>query len=198
MRVGVRRLDVPLPDEILNPDIIARAFNPQSPERAEMTAGREALRRRAELLNGRRNFAIETTLSGNGEMRFLRDARALDYYIVLVYISTGDVDLDLRRIEQRQKEQNRNVPKSTVTRRFVRTLAQAGEAADISDLAYVYDNSGLDFQRLLVIEHGRVSVGGDAAEDSDDSFATRAPRNPRQLPLWIIRSFQRQLASIGS
>ena len=49
--------------EFVNADIIARGISPDNPDSAAIEAGRRMLRRIDDLIDFRRNFTIETTLS---------------------------------------------------------------------------------------------------------------------------------------
>jgi predicted ABC-type ATPase len=81
-------VDLSIPDRVLNPDEVARSIDPINPDRIVIQAARTILRQRAQLLNEGLNFAIETTLSGNGEMRLLKEARERGYHIGLIRTAT--------------------------------------------------------------------------------------------------------------
>jgi len=165
MVAGSRELDFGLPERLINPDEFARAIEPLFPDRVEIEAARAALRHRVQLLAARLDFAIETTLSGHGELRLLREARSAGYEIGLVYIATEDPRTNLMRIERRRQEQNRHVPALSVRRRFKRSLSQLSDAVAQTDLAYIYDNSGSDFVELARIRDGRIVWRADRMPD---------------------------------
>lgn len=149
-------VELSMPDRVLNPDEVARSIDPINPDRIAIEAARAILRQRAELLNEGLDFAIETTLSGNGEMRLLKDARDRGYEIGLIYIATQNPIMNLLRVERRWEEQNRSVPAADVLRRFARSLAQLSRAVTLSDIAYIYDNTGADFLKLAFCKDGKV------------------------------------------
>jgi predicted ABC-type ATPase len=157
MASGISAIPVPLPDQILNPDEFARAIDPLSPDRVVVESGRAVLRQRASLLAAGVDFAIETTLSGNSEIRLIRDAKAAGYFVVLIYIATENPKQNLMRIERRRQEQNRSVPTPDVLRRFSRSLAQLHDASSICDEAYIFDNTGQDFVEVMRLRGGRIS-----------------------------------------
>src|SRR5271166_4927238 len=70
--------------EIVNPDEIARELSPENPEENLGAAGRAAIERRQELLEGGGSFSIETTLSGRTLLRFARTAQQAGWKIGLV------------------------------------------------------------------------------------------------------------------
>ncbi|WP_433922315.1 AAA family ATPase [Paenibacillus taichungensis] len=51
--------------ELVDPDQIARRLKPEDPRSADLSAGREAVKRIRSLIKSGENFAIETTLSGS-------------------------------------------------------------------------------------------------------------------------------------
>ncbi|WP_246281385.1 hypothetical protein [Saccharibacillus qingshengii] len=50
--------------EVVDPDQIAMRLNPNDPRSADLTAGKEAIRRIRALIAAKQNFTVETTLSG--------------------------------------------------------------------------------------------------------------------------------------
>lgn len=174
---GARTLDVALPDRVLNPDELARAIDPVNPDRVALAAGRAVLAQRAVLLAARLDFAIETTLSGQGELRLLLDARSAGYHIALVYIATEYPAENVMRIGRRYEEQNRSVPGDIVLRRYERSLGQLSNAVARSDVTYLLDNTSFDFAFVARCEGGRI------AELSDS------------VPCWAERALAVELAS---
>lgn len=174
---GARTLDVALPDRVLNPDEFARAIEPVNPDRVALAAGRAVLAQRAVLLAARLDFAIETTLSGQGELRLLLDARSAGYHIALVYIATEYPAENVMRIGRRYEEQNRSVPGDIVLRRYERSLGQLSNAVARSDVTYLLDNTSFDFAFVARCEGGRI------AELSDS------------VPCWAERALAVELAS---
>jgi predicted ABC-type ATPase len=50
--------------KLINPDLFAREINPSNPRKADLTAGKMAVRAIRECLDARESFAVESTLSG--------------------------------------------------------------------------------------------------------------------------------------
>jgi predicted ABC-type ATPase len=59
----IRQVEFECRENLLEADAIARRINPELPQRAGVSAGREVLRRSAEFLRGNESFAVETTLA---------------------------------------------------------------------------------------------------------------------------------------
>jgi predicted ABC-type ATPase len=63
---------------ILDPDAMAKTLQKTSADGGSMIdAGREVLRRAAELMGHQQSFLVETTLSGNTYLRMMREANRL-------------------------------------------------------------------------------------------------------------------------
>lgn len=130
---------------VVNPDDIAI-------ERGEPTeilaAGREAVARRLGLIAEGRSLAIETTLTGQGELIFMRRAAVADYRIILVYVGVSDVYLSLSRVRARVLLGGHDVPIDDLMRRYARSIDNLPVAAAIADRVFVIENDG-QRRRLL-------------------------------------------------
>jgi len=85
---------------ILDPDAIARTIQSTITASSAITAGRQALQI-AKQLHDQKSFAVETTLSGKNYLQMMLDARNLGFEVVLVYIGTETVEINLARIINR-------------------------------------------------------------------------------------------------
>ncbi|BCG56781.1 hypothetical protein [Paenibacillus sp. URB8-2] len=59
---------------IIDPDQIAKTLNPENPRSADLSAGREAVKKIRDFIESKENFAIETTLSGSFVLRHMKTA----------------------------------------------------------------------------------------------------------------------------
>jgi predicted ABC-type ATPase len=99
---------------IINPDVIALriGMSPQGTP-ALIEAGKIAVRERAALLNARESFAIETTLSGNSEIRLMRDASSANYKVNLVFVGVDLPETSVSRVAHRVQMGLHFVPRGT-------------------------------------------------------------------------------------
>ena len=130
---------------LVNPDIIA-----YEEQVTPVVAGREALRRREELLQQKKNFILETTFSGNSEMRLIHKAKAQGYQIMLHFVSLESKALSMARIKMRVAKGGHDIPVADVHRRFERCYANMHKAQPLADSFFLYDNSGLKRNTLLI------------------------------------------------
>jgi predicted ABC-type ATPase len=113
--------DVFSPFPLLDPDTFRKPISPASTA-SPIAAGREVLRLAREYLERHRSFSIETTLSGKNYLEMMIGARTLGFEIVLVYIGTEKVEINLSRIAQRVLSGGHDVPEADVRRRFGRSF----------------------------------------------------------------------------
>ena len=140
---------------IVNPDVIAQELPRVDGRLDERQAGEIAVTRRNALLAEGADFGIETTLSGNSALRFMRQAKAAGYKVTLVYVGLASADLSLRRVVARVRDGGHAVPVSALERRYPDTMSRLAAALAIADRAYVFDNSGTRRRLLLIRERGR-------------------------------------------
>ena len=134
---------------VVNPDTIAAGLPRINGRLAERQAGEIAIRWRQQLIAEGTDFAMETTLSGNGPVRVMSDAKAAGYKITLVYIGLANVALSASRVMDRVRRGGHAVPLDAIERRYPDTLSKLGMAIAIADRVYVFDNSGRRRRLLL-------------------------------------------------
>jgi predicted ABC-type ATPase len=101
------------------------------------------LRLAKEHLKQKESFAAETTLSGKNYLQMMQYARGIDrgFEVVLIYIGTESVELNLARIAKRVLAGGHNVPEMDVRRRYLRSLRNLPAAVGIADRVLLFDNS---------------------------------------------------------
>ena len=107
--------------QFVNPDDIASELNPANPEKAKVTAGKEALRRINALFDKNVSFAIETTLSGMVHIKTLRRAKELGYRSTIIYVFVDSPEVCIARIAVRVKNGGHYIPDDDVRRRYIRS-----------------------------------------------------------------------------
>ncbi len=159
---------------LVDPDAIARRINRSDPALAAAAAAREAVTRCRQYLAGNTSFAVETTLAGKGAIAMMREARSARFRIQLLYVALSSPELHIQRVRLRVFQGGQDVPNEDIRRRYARSLANAPEALRLADEAVIFDNSGVDHQRMLEVRQGRITW--------------RAP----QLPTWV-RDLDREI-----
>jgi predicted ABC-type ATPase len=142
--------------EFVNADLIAKGISPFDPERAGLEAGRIEMSRIEQFLNERRSFAVETTLSGKGAVRWMTKARASGYLVKLFYIYLSSPELSIQRIADRVRKGGHNIPSHVARRRFGRSIRNFYDLyVQVADDIQLFDNSSNEF---LAIAH---ATGGE-------------------------------------
>lgn len=136
---------------VLDPDAIANILQAGTSTLRPIAAGREVLKSAAEHLDRAESFAIETTLSGKNYLQMMLDARDRGFEIVLVYIGTENVEINLARIRNRVLAGGHDVPEGDVRRRYKRSLENLPIAVKRADHVILFDNSTEDGYRLIGI-----------------------------------------------
>lgn len=103
---------------------------------------------RFNMLNLVESFAIETVMSDRSKLEYIHTARNMGYRIYLYFVSTKDVNINIGRVEQRIELGGHSVPKDKIRSRYIRSLENLYEAMLLSDRAYIFDNSGIEWRLL--------------------------------------------------
>lgn len=144
---------------VVNPDDIARTRPPALDGGVDvLTAGRVAVELRERYLRARESFAIETTLTGRGELSLIARANDAGYAISLYYVGLDDLALSVRRVATRVASGGHDVPRADLFRRFDRSRSNLAEALRLADRAFVLDNSGQRRRLVLVRSGGRARI----------------------------------------
>ena len=86
-------------------------------------------------------FTIETVMSHESKLDFMRAARDHGFRIYLYYISTSSPEINVGRVATRVIRGGHDVPEDKIKSRYERSLRNLHEAILLSDRAYIFDNS---------------------------------------------------------
>jgi predicted ABC-type ATPase len=79
------------------------------------------------------------------------DARTCGFEVVLVYIGTENVELNLARIRDRVLTGGHDVPETDVRRRYLRSFQNLAGAIKRADHTILFDNSTEEGYRLIAL-----------------------------------------------
>jgi predicted ABC-type ATPase len=136
---------------LLDPDAIANTLQATVSALSPMVAARHVLKSAQEHLKKAESFAVETTLSGKNYLQMMLDARNRGFEVVLVYIGTENVEINLARIRNRVLAGGHDVPEEDVRRRYRRSFQNLPVAVKRTDHTILFDNSTEDGYRLIAI-----------------------------------------------
>lgn len=143
--------------EFVNLDEIAKGLSPFDPDSASIAAGRIMIDRINGLLEARADFAVETTLATKSYVSFIRKAKAVGYFVTLVYFWLTTPELAVKRVEQRVRFGGHHVPVEVIYRRYwagIRNLFRM--YIPVSDYWILIDNSTDPFE--VIAEGNKTSI----------------------------------------
>ena len=136
----------------VNADLIAAGLARFNPEAAAIRAGRIMLAEIRDHVVARRDFAIETTLSGRAYVRMIPEWREKGYSVELVFLRLGDAGAAICRVAARVVQGGHDIPENVIRRRFEVGWRNFNELyKPLVDQWTLYNNSGI---RPLVLERG--------------------------------------------
>jgi predicted ABC-type ATPase len=136
---------------LLDPDAISKALQPGIPGASAVAAARQVLISAGKHIERGESFAVETTLAGKHYLRMMVDARNRGFEVVLVYIGTENVEINLGRIRNRVLAGGHDVPESDVRRRYQRSFKSLLIAMERADHTILFDNSTEEGYRLVAV-----------------------------------------------
>lgn len=139
---------------ILDPDAIARSLQATLDTGiSDIEAGKRVLRLAEELITKGDSFTVETTLSGGTYLKMAVRAKAAGFNIMLVFVGTASVEINLERVKARVEKGGHDVPEEDQRRRYPRTLANMKQLLPEADLAVILDNSTSQGHTLVAFGH---------------------------------------------
>ncbi|PHR91921.1 MAG: hypothetical protein COA69_09730 [Robiginitomaculum sp.] len=151
------RPDLSVP--FINADIIQRDELNDTDMNAAYRAAELASKRRNEFLAQRKSFVTETVFSHPSKLDLIHEAKKLGYRIMVFHICVEHPDLSVARVSERVKEGGHPVPEEKIRQRYDRNGPLIRQAALLSDIAHIYDNSKLNQppERIMSFTAGKVS-----------------------------------------
>lgn len=127
---------------------------------------------RQQLLLAGKSFTCETVMSHESKLDLMEDAKKAGYRVYLYFIATDDPEININRVSIRVALAGHNVSPEIISNRYYKSLGNLKKAIQLSNRAYLFDNSG--------------SVSKLLAEVTDGSEVNLVVEN-ELLPNWFIR-----------
>jgi len=105
-------------NEFVNADEIAKGISPFAPEKAAIQAGRIMIMRVRNLLEQKKDFAMETTLATRTHLQIIKEAQKQGYIVTLLYFWLNMPSLAIERVKLRVKSGGHNVSEDKIIRRY--------------------------------------------------------------------------------
>ena len=110
---------------------------------------------RQKLLLSHQSFTFETVMSSPDKIKFLSKAQEFGYRTYLYYVATESPLINISRVKYRVKTGGHDVPQDKIESRYNRSLNLLSEALKFTNRAYIFDNSGSEFQWVAEITDGK-------------------------------------------
>lgn len=133
----------------VNADLMAAGIAPLSPESVAILAGRLMIEQIDRLVEQRKSFAFETTLSGKGYAKKLAVWSALGYEITVIFLKLPSVCHAIQRVRAQVAQGGHDIPEAVIRRRFdagwknfetvYKSLASAWYVVDANDHSQVLE-----------------------------------------------------------
>lgn len=135
----------------INADLIASGLSPLQPEQKLLAASRLFLAEIKQAITRGENFAFETTLSGKGHLKLIRNLQAEGWVVELIYLYLPDVQMSIERVAERVKHGGHSIPLASIVRRYPRSIRNLiNDYASLCDSVICLDNSQEDESIIFV------------------------------------------------
>lgn len=128
-------------ERYVNADLIAKGIAPFSSNKVSIAAGRLSLKIIRELMEKKKTFSFETTLSGKTYLNLFMELKKNKYKLCLYYLWIPNVEIAKKRIKERVNMGGHNVPIVDIERRYKRSLENFVKYSELMDLILFFDNS---------------------------------------------------------
>lgn len=124
---------------------------------------------REKLLSESKSFSFETVMSDERKLDLAKRAKAKGFRVYLYFVATVDPEINVRRVEQRVSLGGHPVDKRLIQKRYTGSLSLLYQMIKLTDRAYLFDNSGTQYELVAEI------TGGSKLEIKD----------PSKIPNWF-------------
>jgi len=155
--------------EYVNPDEYAKLHG------GELAGGKEAVKRRKELINDMQSFVTETTLSGKGPIRLIEQASKAGFRITLIYIGSPSPNLNIERVKHRVARGGHHVKSDDIKRRYTDSLNNLQASIEKVATAHVFTTNAVT-KRIFSTRAGNVR-----------------PRQGVKIPAWVPESLKKMI-----
>lgn len=109
---------------------------------------------RYSLLNEKRSFTYETVMSDRFKLEEINDTNKLGYKTYLYFICTDDYEKNIERVKNRVLKDGHDVDEEKIKSRYFKTLENLADAIRLVHRAYIFDNSGNEYELIAEIYQG--------------------------------------------
>lgn len=123
--------------------------------RIQLKAGREIVRKIESCIENKLSFNQETTLAGKSIINTIKKAKKVGYAINLYYIGVESFELAIKRVSRRVRLGGHGIPDEVIKKRYYKSLENLQEILPICDNVFIYDNSIIK-KNILIVENKEI------------------------------------------
>jgi predicted ABC-type ATPase len=151
---GLAQYGLVFPERYINPDRIARQIAQNQPHLSQQERERAAWRQgRDERHTCRQegiSYACESVFSHPSTLLDMQACQAAGYQVILLFVTTEDVEINVERVKNRATKQNgHNVKEDKIRDRYTRVHRMLPRIVEEAHTAYVFDSSQQHSKRLV-------------------------------------------------
>jgi predicted ABC-type ATPase len=139
----------------LNVDMIARdelgGYTPENLEKATLLYRERAGNHIGDI----KDFMIESNLAKQSDFDWLEKMKAKGYELVLLYLGTSNITINIKRVEKRVKEGGHFVPENIIRDRYDMGLLYLRSKLSLFKETYLLDNSN-ETKLIAIIKEGHI------------------------------------------
>lgn len=151
----------------VNIDELAKSYGDWRDPRAQIFAGRAAMKSIADNIEKGISFHLETTLPGAAIVKQIHEAKAHGFQIRLIFVGIDDIQVAIKRVHQRMANGGHGIADEFILKRYSHLNQNLKKILPLCDQAVLFDNT-VKFRQIAVLEEKRLI-------DCD-----------RDLPYWFI------------
>jgi len=175
--------------DYINADAMAKELEPRIPDYLErnLIAAGLANDRRQEAISQGRPFAYETVFSTVEKLAIMTQAKAAGYEVGLVFITTGNPEINVQRVANRVEEGGHSVEPDKIRSRYHGAMGLLPAGVENADVAAIYDNS-LASERIVAIKRaGQLQLQPEAQQVPWVNDKLWTPYQARETSLQAIQ-----------
>ncbi|MGF7535494.1 zeta toxin family protein [Bacillus mexicanus] len=141
----------------IDTDLTAKRLRAEGVKSADRRASELVLRLIESLFAKKESFSLETTLSGKGAMRRIKEAEELGYYVIMYFVGLDNVELNINRVKVRVSNGGHDISDDDIKNRETSTINNLLEVNEYIDYLQVLDNSGKEARGVFVKENNQMT-----------------------------------------
>jgi len=137
----------------INADEIAKELDPENITKHQVKAGRIFFQELNKRLGDKNSFVIETTLSGQYLVKYIKKAQDNGFEVEMIYLFLEKAEENISRVAHRVLNGGHHVPKNDIIRRFYRSKEMFMNIyKELLDKWTIYYNADEVFEKIATDE----------------------------------------------